>query len=339
MLKAGNSPPKLTGGHAVQIKRRDVLAALGLLVTASPDGYAQEKKLRVGVLWPGASPPAAPRMESFRQTLNLLGFVEGQNVETVLRYAGRGLEQVPDLAADLVRQRVNVITTFGDYAPRVAREASQEIPIVVISDDVVGAGLVSSLSAPGGNTTGLTILSPELSAKRLEILREVLPGISRIAVLWDPTTGVSQVAASTKAAHSLNLELNMLRVKDARDLGEAFKMAKSSNAEAINVSSSPFLASLSTEIIRLAAQFSLPTIYQWREHVEAGGLISYGPGLATMFRQAAIMVSRILKGVSPAAIPVEQPTCFELVVNATTTKSLGLMIPREVLLRADDVID
>jgi putative tryptophan/tyrosine transport system substrate-binding protein len=295
--------------------------------------------LRIGVLWPGASPPAPPRMESFRQTLNLLGFVEGQNVEIDLQYAKEGLRQIPNVASDLVRRKVDVILTFGDFAPGVVREATQQTPIVVISDDLIGAGLVSSLSAPGGNITGLTILSPELSAKRLEILREVLPPISRVAVLRDPTTGASQVAASEKAAQALKVELEILHVTNAAQLPHAFEEAKTKNAEALNVFSSPFLASLSSEIIQLAAEYRLPTIYQWREHVEAGGLVSYGPSLATMFRQAAIMVSRILKGTSPSAIPIEQPTRFELVVNATTTKYLQLMIPREVLLRADDVID
>jgi len=278
-------------------------------------------------------------MESFRQTLNLLGFVEGQNVEIDLQFAKEGLRQIPNLAGDLVRRKVDVILTFGDFAPRVVREATQQTPIVVISDDLIGAGLVSSLSAPGGNITGLTILSPELSAKRLEILREVLPPISRVAVLRDPTTGASQVAASEKAAQALNVELEILQVTNAAQLPYAFEEAKTKNAEALNVFSSPFLASLGSEIIQLATEYRLPTIYQWREHVEAGGLVSYGPSLATMFRQAAIMVSRILKGTSPSAIPIEQPTRFELVVNATTTKYLQLMIPREVLLRADDVID
>ena len=278
-------------------------------------------------------------MELFKQTLDLLGFVEGQTVEIDLQYAKEGLRQIPNVASDLVRRRVDVILTFGDFAPRVVREATQQTPIVVISDDLIGAGLVSSLSAPSGNITGLTILSPELSAKRLKILREVLPPISRVAVLRDPTTGASQVAASEKAAQALKVELEILDVMDAGQLPHAFEEAKAKNAEALNVFSSPFLASLSSQIIQLAAEYRLPTIYQWREHVEAGGLVSYGPSLGTMFRQAAIMVSRILKGTSPSAIPIEQPTRFELVVNATTTKHLQLMILREVLLRAYGVID
>jgi hypothetical protein len=156
------------------VNRRDFIkVAAGSALAWPLHAYAQQKMLRIGVLWPGALPPAPPRMESFRQTLNLLGFVEDRNVVVELRYAKGGLHQLPALAAELVRRRVDVITTFGDFAPRVIRELTQHIPVVVISDDLVGAGLVSSLSAPGGNTTGLTLLSPELSAKRLEILNEV----------------------------------------------------------------------------------------------------------------------------------------------------------------------
>jgi putative tryptophan/tyrosine transport system substrate-binding protein len=160
-----------------------------------------------------------------------------------------------------------------------------------------------------------------------------------VAVLRDPTSGAAQLTASGKAAHELNLSLHILNVTDAGQLARAFEETKKGNSEGLNVFSSPFLASLSKEIIGFAAQYRLPTIYQWREHAEAGGLVSYGPSLTAMFRQAAIMVSRILKGASAAEMPVEQPTRFELVVNATTTKSLGLMMPRELLLRADDVID
>jgi putative tryptophan/tyrosine transport system substrate-binding protein len=322
------------------MRRRDFIkVAAGSPLAWPLHTHAQQRMLRIGVLWPGASPPTPPRMESFYQTLSLLGFVEDRNVVVELRYAKGGLHQLPSLAAELLRQRVDVITTFGDFAPRVIREQTQQIPVVVISDDLIGSGLVSSLSAPGGNTTGLTLLSPELSAKRLEILKEVLPGISRVAVLRDPTSGAAQLTASGKAAHELNLSLHILNVTDAGQLARAFEETKKGNSEGLNVFSSPFLASLSKEIIGFAAQYRLPTIYQWREHAEAGGLVSYGPSLTAMFRQAAIMVSRILKGASAAEMPVEQPTRFELVVNATTTKSLGLMMPRELLLRADDVID
>jgi putative ABC transport system substrate-binding protein len=278
-------------------------------------------------------------MEAFRQALRQLGFVEGQNVAIELRYARGGLQQLPELAAELVRMKVDVLTTFGDLTPRIAQQATKTIPIVAISDDIVGAGLVGSLSHPDGNTTGLTIMAPELSAKRLEVLQEMVPGMSRVAALWDPTTGASQVTLTERAAQSLNLNLQVLEVRQRDDVVAAFRAARDGRADAINVFSSPFLASLFREIIVLSAEYRLPAIYQWKEHVEAGGMVSYGPSLAAMWRQTGTIVVKILKGAKPADLPVEQPTKFELAVNARTAKALGVGIPPSVLVRADDVIE
>ena len=199
----------------------------------------------VGVLWPGAEPPAPPRMESFRQTLRQLGFVEGQNIGIELRYARGGLQQLPALAAELVGLKPDVLFAPGDLAPKIAQQATSTIPIVAMSDDILGAGLVASLSHPGGNTTGLTIMAPELSAKRLEVLREMVPGMTRVAALWDPTTGASQVGLTERAAKSLNLDLQVLEVRRREDVGTAFRAARDGRADAINVFSSPFLASFS----------------------------------------------------------------------------------------------
>ena len=278
-------------------------------------------------------------MESFRQGLRELGLIDGQNVVIELRYAQGGLQQLPELAAELVRLKVDVIQASGDLAPRVAQQATTTIPIVAMSDDILGAGLIASLSRPGGNITGLTILSPELSAKRLELLKEIVPGLSRVTALWDPTTGTSQVAMTEEVARSLNLKLQVLEVRRRDDVADVIRAARNSQAEAINVFSSPFLASLYREIIGFAAEYRLPAIYQWREHAEAGGLISYGPSLAAMFRQAAGIVVKIIKGAKPSELPVEQPTKFELVVNLKTAKVLGLEIPPTVLARADEVIE
>src|SRR5262249_3047585 len=325
-----------------QMKRREFIAILGGAAAAWPGaaiGQPAGRISRIGVLWPGASPPAPPRMESFRQALRQLGFVEGQNLAIELRYAQGGLQQLPDLAAELVRLKVDIITTFGDLTPRIAQQATQTIPIVAIGDDILGAGIITSLSRPGGNTTGLTILAPELSAKRLEVLQAMVPGMSRVAALWDPTTGTSQVATTENAARSLKLKLQVLEVHRADDLAGAFQAARNAQAEALNVFSSPVLASLPREIIGFAAEFRLPAIYQWREHVEAGGLVSYGPGLAAMWRQSGVIVARILKGAMPADLPVEQPTKFELVVNGKTAQSLGLAISPSLLVRADEVIE
>jgi putative ABC transport system substrate-binding protein len=324
------------------MKRRKFITLLGGAAAAWPlaaRGQQAESTPRIGLLWPGDAPPASPRMESFRQGLRALGFVDGQNVAIELRYAQRGPQQLPELAAELVRLKVDVILAPGDFAPKVAQQATETIPIVAGGDDILGAGIVASLSRPGGNTTGLTILSPELSAKRLEILRDIIPGLSRVTALWDPTTGASQVTMTTSAALSLNLKLQVLEVRRREEVAAAVRAARNSQADALNVFSSPILASLHREIIAFAAEYRLPAIYQWKEHIEAGGLVSYGPNLAAIWRQFGIIVAKVLKGVKPADLPVEQPTKFELALNLGTAKSLELTIPPSILLRADEVIE
>jgi putative tryptophan/tyrosine transport system substrate-binding protein len=323
------------------VNRREFMALLGGAAVAWPiAARGQHPAIPVvGLLWPGDAPPVSPRMESFQQGLRASGFIDGQNIAIELRYAQRGPQELAKLAAELVRLKVAVIFASGDLAPKVAQQATETIPIVAISDDMLGAGVVTSLSRPGGNITGLTILSPELSAKRLEILRDIIPGLSRVTALWDPTTGASQVIMTESAALSLNLKLQVLEVRRREDVAEAVRAARGSQAEALNVFSSPFLASLHREIIAFTAEYRLPAIYQWREHAEAGALVSYGPSLAAMWRQSAIIVAKVLKGAKPADLPVEQPAKLELVVNARTAKTLGLTIPPSVLLRADEVIE
>lgn len=256
-----------------------------------------------------------------------------------LRYSREGPQHLAELAANLVRMNVDVIWTAGDFAPKLVQQATQTIPIVATTDDMLGAGLVTNLSRPGGNITGLTILAPELSAKRLEVLKNIVPGLSRVAALWDPTTGTSQVTVTKNAAQFLNLESHVFEVRHRDDLARAFEAARKERAEALNIFSSPFLASLSNEIIGLAAKSRLPAIYQWREHVEAGGLVSYGPSLAELWRQSAHMVAKILGGAKPSDLPVEQSATFELVINQKTAKELGLELPLPLLIRADDVIE
>ena len=199
--------------------------------------------------------------------------------------------------------------------------------------------MITSLSRPGGHTTGLTIFSPELSAKRLEVLQEMVPGILRVAAFWDPTTGASQVAMTENAARALKLKLQLLEIRRREELLGAFQATRNGQAQGLNVFASPLLASLYREIIILAAEYRLPAIYQWREHVEAGGLISYGPNLAALWRQSGIIVAKVLKGVAPSELPVEQPSKIELVLNVKTAESLGLAIPPSMLVRADEVIE
>jgi putative ABC transport system substrate-binding protein len=277
-------------------------------------------------------------MEALRQGLREAGYVEGLNLAIELRYSDQGAERLRELAAELVRLDVHVIAAFGDLAPRAAQQATTMTAIVAIADDILGAGLIASLARPGGNTTGLTILSPELSATRLELLQTLLPGMSRVGALWDPTTGVSQVLTTQETGRLLQVTVQVLEVRDRADLPGVFQAAQREHAEALNVFSSPFLASLYRTIVDLAAEHRLPAIYQWREHAEAGGLMSYGPSLAGIWHQTALIIGKILKGAKPADLPVEQPTKFELVINLQTAKALGITIPSMLLFRADKVI-
>src|SRR5262245_33126202 len=256
-----------------------------------------------------------------------------------LRYSRRGPQYLPELAAELVRLNVEVIQASGDNAPRIAQQVTGNIPILAFTDDILGAGLVSSLSRPDGNITGLTILAPELSAKRLEVLSEIVPGLSRVAALWDPTSGKSQVTMTENAARAKNMQLQVLEVRHRGDLTEALVAARNKQAQAINVFASPFLASVTGEIIGLAAAHRLPAIYQWKEQVENGGLVSYGPNLVLLWRQAGMIAAKLLKGAKPTDLPIEQPTKFELVINTRTAQSLGIKLPPSLLVRADDVID
>jgi putative ABC transport system substrate-binding protein len=294
---------------------------------------------KIGFLWPGSSPPGSPRLESLRRGLRQQGYVDGRNIVIELRYAEKGPQQLPDLAAELVRMKVDVICAAGDLAPKVAQQATGTIPIVAITDDMLGAGLVNSLSRPGGNITGLTILAPELSAKRLEALKSILPSVSRVAAFWDPTTGTSQVMATRNAAEFLNITLQILEVRTRDDLQRAFEGANKEGAEALNSFASPLLASLHPEIIAFAAERRLPAIYQWREHVEAGGLASYGSNLADLFQHLGFIMAKVLQGAKPSDLPVEQPAKFELVFNQKTAKALGLELPLPLLIRADEVIE
>jgi putative ABC transport system substrate-binding protein len=323
------------------MRRREFIALLGGIAGSwsLPVRAQQASTATVGLLWPGAGPPVSPRLESFREGLRRSGFVEDQNVAIDLRYVQAGQQTLADHAADLVRAKVAVIATFGDSATKIAQQATSTIPIVSLADDLLGSGLIGSLSRPGANTTGITILAPELSAKRLELLSTIVPGLARVAGLWDPTTGGSQVAMSENAARTMKLKLQILEVTQRDDLDGVFRAARDAQAQAVNVFSSPFLASLYLEIINRAAEYRLPTIYQWREHAEAGGLISYGPSLPVMWEQDGALVAKVLKGAEPSGLPVEQPTKFELVINLKTARALGLTVSNQMQLLADEVIE
>jgi len=322
------------------LDRRAFLGTLRGSLLAAPLAAAGQQAgdvWRIGVLWPGAAPPPGSRMDWFRQGLRDSGYVEGQNIAIDIRYAEAG-ERLRTLAGELAQSNVSVIATFGDLAPTMAQQATATVPIIALADDFIGAGLVASLARPGGNITGVNIFSPELSAKRLALLKELLPRLSRVAVLWDPANP-TQLKATENVARSLGVKLQALQVRGRDDLVHAFEAAKKGRAEALNVFASPLLSSLQQQIMVLAARHRLPAIYQWKEHTEAGGLMSYGPSLTAMWRQTALVVAKVLKGATPGDLPVEQPTKFELVINLKTARALGLTIPPSLLQRADQVIE
>jgi putative ABC transport system substrate-binding protein len=277
-------------------------------------------------------------MEAFRHGLSESGYVEGQNIAIEVRYAGGRTERFADLIGDLIQLQVNALVTTGAQAGRVAQQMTKTIPIVALTDDIVGEGLVASLARPGGNTTGVTILGPELNLKRLQLLKDLLPKVSRVALLWDPSTGTSQLRAMDDAAQSLGVKLEALEVRTPDDFVGAFQAAKKERAEALNVLASPFLFAYHKTIIDLAAKHRLPALFQFTTAAQAGGLMAYGPSLYDLWQQGAYQVGRILKGAKPADLPVLQPTKFELAINLKTAKALGLTIPKTILIRADQAI-
>jgi len=322
------------------MKRREFITLLGGMAAWPFPTRAQPSQIvRVAVLRSGASSPQSPRMEAFSQGLRGSGYTQGINLSIEVHYSDKGAASLRDLAIEAVRSDARVIATFGDLATRAAQEATKTVPIVATADDILGAELVSSLSRPGGNTTGLTLLSTDIVAKRLEIIKQLLPSLSRVSALWDTSAGALQLKSAEEMAQSLSVKLHIVEVRSSDDLSGALQTAMSSHPEALFLFSSPFLASLYRPIVDFAAAHRLPAIYQWKEHVSAGGLISYGQNLAAVWRHAGVVVAKILNGANPAELPIEQPTKFELVINLKTANALGLSIPPVILIRADEVIE
>ena len=315
------------------------LILLVVLALCSPAEAQQPKKLpRIGVLSPGFSGPS-PLLDAFRQGLRELGYVEGQNIAFEYRFAEAKPESLPDLATELVRLKVDVILTINTPASHAAKNATKTIPIVFtyVADP---AELVASLARPGGNVTGLTTIATDLSGKRLEMVKETVPKIRRVAVLLNPanTIHVLIFKETDVAARALGLQLQSLEVRGPDELHNAFEVATKERAGALLVIEDLVISSHRTRILDLAVKSRLPTASYYREFAEAGGLLSYGPNLPDLFRRAAYYVDKILKGAKPADLPVEQPTKFELVINLKTAKQIGLTIPQSVLYRADRVI-
>jgi putative ABC transport system substrate-binding protein len=275
-------------------------------------------------------------VEGFQQGLRELGYVEGQNVTIEYRWADGKLDRLPGLARELVRLPVDVLVTVGTSSARAAKQATGTIPIVSVSGNPVGSGLVAGLARPGGNVTGLAILSPEMAAKQLEVLKDTLPKASRAAVLADGPSNRGQMQAG---AASLGLQVQFFVLNGPVDFEDALDAAARGRAEAVVVLSGSVIGAHYRRLVEIVARRRLPVIYPDRYFVDAGGLMSYGPSIRELHRRAAGYVDRILKGARPAELPVEQPTKFELTVNLKTARALGLTIPPSVLARADEVIE
>jgi putative ABC transport system substrate-binding protein len=275
-------------------------------------------------------------------TLRQLGYVEGNNLTLVHRYAENRLDRLPGLAAELVSLKVDVIMAAGTLAPLAAKRATSTIPIVMMAaGDPVGSGLVTSLARPGGNVTGMSLMAPDLGGKRLELVKEVLPGVSRVAVLWNAANPYSALVfkETVSAAQTVGVELQSLDIREPADIGGALEAATGQHADALITVEDPLTVDLRKEIAKFSADHRLPAISGLRAFADSGGLMSYGADLSDMTRRSVVYVDKILKGAKPSDLPVEQPTKFELVINLKTAKSLGLTIPSLLLARADDVIE
>jgi len=313
-----------------------------LLALPFPARAQQPTKIpRIGYLTTVSLSAISARIEAFRQGLRELGYVEGKNIAIELRYADGKPDRLPALAAELVRLKVDIIVTTGPGPTRAAKEATTTIPVVMTNDpDPVATGFVASLAQPGGNITGLSTLAPELSGKRLEILKETVPRLSRVAVLETSTiAGNAQVLKETElAAEALKVKLQYLDVLDPKEIETAFRAAKKGRAQALLVLPSGVLVSQRTQIVGLAEKNRLPAIYFRSDFVEDGGLMTYGVSITDLDRRAATYVDKILKGRTPADLPVEQPMKFEFIINLKAAKQIGLTIPPNVLVRATKVI-
>jgi putative ABC transport system substrate-binding protein len=277
----------------------------------------------------------------FRKGLRELGYVKGQNINVEYRYAGGKVDQLAGLVAEMVNLRVDVIVASGTQSIEAAKKATKTVPIVFpVTPDPVESGFVASFARPGGNITGLSTLNPEVGGKRLELFKEVIPGISRVAVLWNPTNPGSAVnlKETDAAARSLGLKLQPLEVRSPEGFDEAFRAAKREHAGGLTMIPDAMLRAQQKRIHDFATKNRLPTVFHSSEFVLAGGLMSYGAHLPDLYRRAATYVDKILKGTKPADLPVEQPTKFELIMNLKTAKQIGLTIPPNVLVRADKVI-
>jgi ABC-type uncharacterized transport system substrate-binding protein len=318
-----------------------LLVGLTLASVRLVEAQQPTKIPRIAYLSAGSASSQASRIEVFKHGLRDLGYAEGKDIIIEQRYAEGKLDRVAALAAELVGLKVDIIVTGGPAATRSAKEATATIPIVMGFDyDPVGSGVVASLARPGGNVTGLSSLAPEISGKQLELLKEVFPRLSRVAVLGNSTEpAIGQLRKEAElVAGAFKVQLQYLDVLAPKDIRTAFQAANKGRAEAVLALSSFVIISQRTQIADLAIKNRLPAIYPWPEFVEDGGLMSYGASSSDLFRRAAAYVDKILKGAKPSDLPVEQPKRFEFIINLKAAKQMGLTIPPNVLARADKVI-
>jgi putative ABC transport system substrate-binding protein len=331
------------------MKRREFITLLGG-AAAAPSllwplaARAQQQVPVIGMLNPATAEGYAEVLRRFREGLKEAGYVEGENVAFEYRWAGNDVSRLPELAADLVRRRVALIAATGGPAPALAaKAATSTIPILfTVGGDPVRLGLVASLGRPGGNLTGTNFFIFELGAKRLEVLRELLPGMARLAVLVDPSNA-EITAANLKevepAARAMGLQMRVLEARNNREIDAAFATLEHERPDALFISSGPLFTSRRVQLVLLATRLGIPTAYPDPEHVRAGGLISYGASRGEAYRQVGLYAGRILKGASPADLPVMQSTKFELCINLQAARLLGLEVPATLLARADEVIE
>jgi putative tryptophan/tyrosine transport system substrate-binding protein len=333
------------GQESLMMKRRKVIALIGGGLAAWPfAGHAQQPRRvpRIGVLLPGTPASFSLRTKAFLDGLRNLGHVEGRTIEIEWKWGQDKVEGLPALAAELVARNVDVLVTGGTPAAKALKSATATIPIVMaIIGDPVAAGLVESLARPGGNATGFSIVAPDLSGKRLELLKEIVPAVSPVAVMLNPRNPQSQfeLKEMETAARVLGLQIHPIEISPERPLEEGFAAMGQARARSLIVLTDPIFFSRREGIVELAASNRLPAMYFFQDFVEAGGLLSYGPSDTDLYRRAATYVDRVLKGAKPSELPVEQPTKFDLAVNLKAAKALGLEISPMVLARADKVID
>ena len=323
------------------MNRRELMVLLGAAMTAVPALRAQQRaKPVIGFLGSASPGPYAPYVAALRQGLRDTGYIEGQNVSIEYRWAEGTYDRLPALAADLVGRQVDIIAAAAIPAARAAKNATTTIPIVFeVGTDPVEFGLVASLSRPGGNLTGVSSL--DLSPKRIEMISELVPQAKVIALLVNPNNPIAEsvIRSAQEAARTKGVQLHILEAGTEREIDAAFVALLETHAGALVLSSDGLFNSRLDQLVTLASRHAVPTIYDWRQFPAAGGLISYGPSRAGVFRELGIYSGKILKGAKPADLPVQQPTTFELVVNLYTAKALGLTVPPSILARADEVIE